>query len=84
MNCENCGACCRWLFFSFPNPSREDIIFLLARGACKIFGNRWAIPSICPKLENGKCTIYEKRPSACRSFIVGGSDCMACRKIEGL
>lgn len=82
--CDNCnGACCRWLLIGNKRDMhRDDIIFFLTRGCKEMDGALWR-KDVCPKLaDNGRCSIYPKRPLTCAAFKMGGAYCLSCRKLE--
>jgi Fe-S-cluster containining protein len=77
--CENCARCCfesPGIFFTehlhlldlistLSPPRRRELL----RRALREFFFSWIEPErACIFLENGRCTIYERRPLACRLF----------------
>jgi uncharacterized protein len=71
--CQDCdGECCR----SFPalEISWEEFEILKARGAARLYfslsgHHKFIIENGCEFLSQGRCSIYEDRPSVCRRFI---------------
>ena len=70
-------------------PSSDELIFLkpgvysAQRGKTDKFA--LAIAGNCPNLsKTGECTIYDSRPSLCKNFEVGASECNKARKKIGL
>jgi hypothetical protein len=78
--CEGCGACCKCILSFYPY--KPEAGWLYARGVSKLVGPEYlAIPSVCKYYdERIGCLIQEKKPKACKEFVVGGQDCLACRK----
>jgi len=82
MNCRICaGACCE----SFQLPVTElpsgdefqrDINRWLGLHATND-GEFLTFECRCTKLADGLCSIYDKRPTFCRSFQAGGPECLA-------
>ena len=75
--CGDCDKCCKYVALEIDKPEdKEDfdqIRWFLAHKNVWVFldhDNSWNIQfnTICEKLENGKCSIYEKRPTICRSY----------------
>jgi len=83
INCAGCIACCSWIKYPIERTRLNDE-WARARGFRWMDGAYW-IRNFCPRLsdEAGKgCYIYAFRPIACRTFRVGGADCLTCRKLE--
>ena len=80
VECAGCVACCRWVKYPIERTRLND-------EWAKAHGFRWAdgaywIPNTCPNVEGEGCRIYAERPIACRTFRMGGADCLTCRKLE--
>jgi len=75
MSCETCkGKCCKWL--AFPHQDNQELIELSVTRGGRVVGTLVFMPSTCPFItENGRCSIYEKRPKLCRDFEVDGELC---------
>ena len=94
--CLTCGACCHQYRVEFSvyelasaGASVPDAL------AHEVSGNRWRMngtaqhPVRCTALigrcgEQSICSIYEQRPSACRSFAMGDERCAQARQAHGL
>lgn len=85
ISCDRCnGKCCRRLAVQLDNPETlddyEDIFWYLFHKDALVYvdmDGRWWIqfPIPCTKLdEDGKCTIYKKRPSVCRKATLKECD----------
>ena len=92
--CIRCGACCAFFRVSFywseapargiPESMTEQVN---AFRSCMAGTN--AMPARCTALEGEinhavRCTIYEQRPSPCRSVMPGDEKCMRARQHWGL
>ncbi len=70
MSCNKCGKCCKEVAF-FVNKERFDIDWIQLHGfEVEDQGDKYKIKkqSICSKLVENKCSIYETRPEMCRNF----------------
>lgn len=69
--CVKCQECCKELTFEVPlyNTTLE---FYSARGLKTIYVDRHTVmvivPHVCSKLTAEGCSIYKKRPYACKAF----------------
>lgn len=85
--CMACGACCAYFRVSFPTVETNDVsghevpldeTLFLNDSQRYMKGTQGATPR-CIALEghvgfNVKCTIYENRPSSCRTFNLSWKD----------
>lgn len=93
LSCMTCGACCREAYDTVEVGAREAVIRLHpelievrnGRRRMKREGQR------CAALKGGQtpredyhCSIYDDRPSTCRTFSRGGANCLAARRRIGL
>lgn len=80
MNCEDCGACCQFIFIDYAGISQEDAEWLKLHGV-KLIGTKMAIPCKCFLYDEKtkKCRDYESRPDTCRFFRAGGPYCRLSR-----
>ena len=77
ITCASCKACCCRLEVMLM--SEDDVPLHLTEE------DRWGV-RVMARLEDGRCAalnrdtllcgIYERRPSICRDYEVGGSDCI--------
>ena len=76
--CVECGLCCDGSLFRFlpVEPGEVETYRALALPVVTQSG-RLAMPLPCSKLEKRCCTVYEKRPSGCRTFV-----CHLGRRLE--
>ena len=69
--CQACGICCTGAFFSHVNITKKEVEALEGTMIKTIVDTKgkpvFAQP--CPALEGTSCSIYEKRPGSCRSFL---------------
>lgn len=94
--CLHCGACCHEYRVEFSVYELQSMGGLVPDAlAHEVNGNRWRMngtarrPVRCDALtgclgETSVCGIYEQRPSACRSFEMGGERCNEARARHGL
>jgi uncharacterized protein len=70
--CTACGACCNGTIFDEVPLARHEIA-LGARLSLPIVaaGDEAAMPLPCPRLAGATCTIYDERPSTCRTYRCG-------------
>jgi Fe-S-cluster containining protein len=62
--CTGCGACCRVIGRAIAEADKQPDPFI--RNLLKKFPHRAKPDGSCSKLgEDGKCTIYDKRPLLC-------------------
>jgi Fe-S-cluster containining protein len=76
MNCsKKCDECCRWLTTRFVNTP-EAYEYIKARNLMvkeiDDDGILLYIPNVCPKLKDGRCTIYDHRPKWCMEYDCEG------------
>lgn len=72
--CKECrGACCELITFSYKADETLDQYFQVRAKKTDL---GYSFESICPKLKDGKCSIYENRPHICDVYKVG---CDACK-----
>jgi Fe-S-cluster containining protein len=71
--CINCGLCCDGtMFHAVDVDESDDLVPLRAKGALLISdaeSRRFAQP--CPAFDGTCCSVYEARPSSCRSYVCG-------------
>lgn len=77
MRCDACrGACCETFILPASDLLDDDVSRWLALHASRR-QNLLEFDCRCTKLTaEGRCGIYEDRPSLCRTFAVGGSACL--------
>ncbi len=70
--CTACGACCDGTLFD-EVPLEADEVALGVRLSLPIVpaGDAAAMPLPCPRLSGATCTVYDDRPSTCRTFRCG-------------
>lgn len=77
--CDLCaGACCETLVVpvELGMLSQQDRRFFRLRGDFEAGGVR--VDARCRALgADGRCTVYESRPEACRTYEVGSPACVA-------
>ena len=94
VNCDGCGACCLHFghpmffrseggrgpfepqYYKLPDHLREEYDNYMA----EMDGDDSGEPCIWLDFETRKCRHYEHRPEVCRSFEVGGEDCIRLRQ----
>jgi Fe-S-cluster containining protein len=80
VTCASCAAsCCRLEVMLMPEDDVPDALTAVDRWGGTVMArlnDGW-----CAALdrETMLCTIYERRPSVCRDFEMGGSDCLTER-----
>jgi Fe-S-cluster containining protein len=85
-SCRDCGVCClgqaglpvTWYRFIEPDAPLPPEV----RAGVEALAGRdfWeADPCVWYDLEARSCRHYEWRPDVCRSFAVGGADCLRVR-----
>jgi len=73
--CFRCGECCRDMSGGITVTEEEKVAleviepFLVFEPVSK--GRYKFLFSVCPFLENNKCSIYERRPTMCRMYHCG-------------
>lgn len=77
--CEMCqGACCKSI--AFPSSwFGAEMDWVKLHGSLE--GDRVRFNQPCSKLCDGKCTIYETRPEACKAYPVGSESCLRAVKL---
>lgn len=70
--CIACQRCCKEISLHLAYAEDPRLIgWLHARGA-RISHDRGLLviqlPSVCPKLSDSGCTIYETRPAVCKNY----------------
>lgn len=85
MNCAICrGACCESVTLGFdmdalPLDTRRWVL-LHVEG---VNGQQMTFPSPCKELTaEGRCGIYDDRPTLCQVFAVGGPECLTTVKVR--
>ena len=93
IDCQNCGACCGKAYHSVTvskeeqsitkHPElfvkRSDYVELKRKnGACI------ALTGTIDKKSSQACSIYDDRPSCCKEFTQGNSNCLEARRRVGL
>jgi len=74
LDCKGCYECCKWLTFIValsPETFTEHIDFYTRRGAkIQILTGSVAItvPSPCPHLIGGSCSIHKDKPYLCKKY----------------
>lgn len=83
VSCEGCGVCCEIMLFKHGGVFPVDLA--KARGVT-LSGQYVSFDYPCPKYDfkTKKCTIYDTRPAACRTYLPGCYDCMKCRRLKGV
>jgi hypothetical protein len=75
--CKNCDHCCRYIALEIDKPTtkaeKENIIwFLLHKNISVYIGhdNHWYVEfqTPCKALHEGRCSVYNDRPSMCREY----------------
>lgn len=76
MNCAACrGACCETIIV--PLSGDDDTNRWAGLHGVHVNGSRVALNCRCSALTaEGACSIYEKRPELCRSYLAGGQACL--------
>ena len=74
--CEVCqGACCKGMALDPGKGMTPD-----ERRWLELHGydskTRIMLERPCEKLEDGRCSIYDFRPSICKKFVVGSKECL--------
>lgn len=77
--CEKCkGACCETLML--PVEDFKGVMFLRGRTVGHFKGGVLLSCKCSYLTSEGKCGIYEQRPSLCRTFEVGSGGCLETLK----
>lgn len=69
--CQQCGVCCTGAFFSHVNLTDTDVARLKGTPV-KTYTDSKDKPVFdqpCPVLSGTSCSIYDKRPGSCRSYL---------------
>ncbi len=71
--CIDCGLCCDGtMFHAIDLESSDDLDPLRIRGAVLISdGGSRRFQQPCPAFDGTCCSVYEARPSSCRSYVCG-------------
>jgi Fe-S-cluster containining protein len=81
--CLECGAlCCNSLLIQTAGMSAEDIQYWSTIGHS--VGQGVCVNMQCKQLVDNKCSIYDARPTKCRTFAVGGTACQMLRHAHGV
>ena len=73
--CELCkGSCCKSIAFPLSWFKSSDMAWVALHG--DVEPDRVRINQSCSMFKDGKCTIYETRPKACRDYPVGCDSCL--------
>jgi Fe-S-cluster containining protein len=82
--CEECGGkCCRYVTLESPFILGANQTWMDLRGIDRVVVEGqpyWVLESPCIELEEGKCAVYDRRPSVCLSFEVDGPICKMLRE----
>ena len=80
--CEGCGACCintkdfKWIEVTLADAARLDHRFL-QEGDVQPFAMKQTADGRCVCLDaDNRCSIYENRPTICRTVQMGDSICL--------
>lgn len=76
--CQACGVCCTGAFFSHVNVAEKEVARLNGTSITTYTGkkDKPVFDQPCPALSGTSCSIYDKRPGSCRSFL-----CALTRKV---
>lgn len=77
MKCSQCKTkwCCKGMEFPILNNDYEEWVLAHEIKVIESNGIKWAHFDIkCPKLKNGKCSIYENRPNVCKNWYCNEHD----------
>lgn len=74
--CRDCGLCCNGAMFDFL-LLEPDELGLLGAGMTRDSTRASAAAQPCPSAGKDGCTIYERRPRACRAYF-----CRLLRSVE--
>ncbi len=69
--CQACGICCNGSLFSFVDINEAEAVALKG-SPVKVLANKKGKPVFglpCSALSGSSCSIYEKRPGVCRSYL---------------
>lgn len=84
INCTECAACCKCLILRMkPGLNADDKRFLETRPQIELGSDYIALPARCKHLEGQLCSIYARRPIACRVFAKDSNDCKVARWFMG-
>ena len=88
-SCEDCALCCQ----GWDVPLTEDDLRILPDPSAMAepdpaggyAGRMKRVDDVCVALDRTtkRCTIYERRPHACRDFLLGGWECFKKAVAEG-
>ena len=80
--CIECGSlCCNSMLLLTSGMSAEDVQYWGTIG--RAVGVGVVVDMKCRQLVDGKCSMYDLRPTKCRDFAVGGPTCQALRHAYG-
>lgn len=78
MDCADCGKCCWEMAICVGRPSDRALVpsQFIDHGMMRLVKTEAGL-WVCSAFDRAtkKCSIYDKRPGACRDFEVGGEDC---------
>lgn len=88
-SCKNCGVCCTWEVPIYPEDKDnipEDMVEIIKipEEYKAMRRHRGSNVYIAFDLKTKKCTIYKKKPIACREFEMGGHDCLMARNFDSI
>lgn len=63
-----CFGCCRAVVPVAPGEAEHVLQALSEEGKARVLRFRGNLVSLCPLLENGRCSVYQDRPLVCRAF----------------
>lgn len=69
--CLSCGICCNGTALGFVLLEQQDLTAMRELMDIDEGSKTGVFFQPCPKLDGNCCTIYEKRPTACRRFECG-------------
>jgi hypothetical protein len=76
--CQSCGLCCQGVFFSRVVVNDDEALGLPPTFVIEPDGEEnFAFLQPCPAHDDTRCTIYARRPKACRSYR-----CLLLRDLE--
>jgi hypothetical protein len=75
--CDLCEACCTFIVLQVNPAYQKDKAWVELHGIKLVEkgGALWAyVPTPCLALKNGRCSVYENRPKACRDWPSSQAD----------